>query len=105
MVAKMLKLRFAGHGPAVASADARKSAAVTIGGTLVLVLAFTLAIARYGRNDYLDAFLAVSWIVPFIFSQRYRDLKGRSGRVQAVVIGGQMAVVIAIVLVAVWIND
>ena len=105
MVPKMLKLRFAGHGSNVARADALKAAAVMIGGTLSLVLALTWAIARYGKNDYLEAFLAVSWIVPFILSQRYTDLKGRSGRVQAVLIGGPAAIVIAIVLGAVWLNN
>ena len=105
MVPKMLKLRFAGHGSNVAKADALKAAAVTIGGSLALVLALTWAMARYGKNDYLEAFLAVSWIVPFLFSQRYTDLKGRSGRVQAVLIGGPTAIVIAIVLGAVWLNN
>jgi hypothetical protein len=105
MVAKMLKLRCAGYGSNVATADALKSAAVTIGGTLLLVLALTWAMARDVNNDYLKAFLAVSWVFPFLFSQRYRDLKERSGRVQAVVIGGQAAIVMAIVLAAVWFNN
>ena len=47
----------------------------------------------------------VSWLVPFLFSQRYTDLKGRSGRVQAVLIGGPSAIVIAIALAAAWISN
>ncbi len=105
MVAKMLKLRSAGNGSDYTAADARKAAAVTIGGTLAMALALTWAMARYGSNHYLTAFLAVSWIMPLLFSQRYTDLKGRSGRVQAVLIGGPAAIVIAIVLVAVWLNS
>ena len=101
----MLKLRCAGYGSNVTTADALKAAAVTIGGTLAMVLALTWAMARYGKNDYLEALLAVSWIVPFLFSQRYTDLKGRSGRVQAVLIGGPAAIVIAIALAAVWLNN
>ena len=104
MVAKMLKLRCTGNGSGYTRADALKAAAVTIGGTLAMALAFTWAIARYGKNDYLTALLAVSWVVPFLFSQRYTDLKGRSGRVQAVLIGGPAAIVTAIVLAAVWLN-
>lgn len=105
MVPKMLKLRFAGYGSNVATADALKAAAVTIGGTLALVLALTWARARYGKNDYLQAFLAVSWMLPLLFSQRYTDLKGRSGRVQAVLIGGPAAIVIAIAMAVVWLNN
>ena len=101
----MLKLRFAGHGSNVATADALKAAAVTIGGTLAMVLALRWAMTRYGKNDYLEAFLGVSWIFPLLFSQRYRELKGRSGRVQAVLIGGPVVIVIAIVLGAVWLNN
>jgi len=105
MVAKMLKLRYTGNGSDYTRADALKAGGVTIGGTLALVLALTWAMARYGKNDYLVAFLAVSWIVPLLFSQRYTDLKGRSGRVQAVLIGGPAAIVIAIVLGSVWLNN
>ena len=105
MVAKMLKLRYTGSGSDYTGADALKAAAVTIGGTLAMVLALTWGMARYGKNDYLEAFLAVSWLMPFLFSQRYTELKGRSGRVQAVLIGGPAAIVIAIVLAAVWLNN
>ena len=105
MVPKMLQLRCAGHGPDVTAADALKAAAVTIGGTLALVLALTWAMARYGNNPYLESLLIVSWLVPLLFSQRYTDLKGRSGRVQAVLIGGPAAIVIAIALAAAWINN
>lgn len=105
MVAKMLKLRYTGNGSDYTGADALKAAGVTIGGTLAVVLALTWAMARYGKNDYLAAFLGVSWVVPFLFSQRYTDLKGRSGRVQAVLIGGPAAIVTAIVLAAVWLNN
>ncbi len=78
---------------------------MTVGGTLALVLTLTWAIRRYGENPYLESLLPVAWLVPFIFSQRYTDLKGRSGRVQAVLIGGPTAIVIAIALSAGWINN
>jgi len=47
----------------------------------------------------------VSWLVPYLFSQRYTTLKGRSGRVQAVLIGGPAAIVIAIALAAAWLSN
>ena len=105
MVAKMLKLRCAGYGSNVAKADALKSAAVMIGGSLALVLAWTLAIARYGKNDYLVALFPVACFLPLLFSQRYGELKGHSGRVQAVLIGGPVALMIALVLATVWLKN
>lgn len=104
MVSKMLQLRCAGAGPNLTPADHRKAMAVTIGGSLALVLALSWAIVRYGKNPYLIAFTTVSYIVPSLFSQRYTTLKGRSGRVQAVLIGGPSAIVIAVVLAAVWLS-
>ena len=105
MVTKMVQLRFAGDGPNVTAADHLKAAAVTIGGTLALVLPLSWAIVRYGKDPYLLSFTTVSWLVPYLFSQRYTTLKGRSGRVQAVLIGGPAAIVIAIVLAAVWLGN
>jgi hypothetical protein len=105
MVSKMLQLRSAGHGPNLTAADSRRAAAVTIGGTLVATVALLWAMAQYGRNSYLEALLSISWLVAFVFSQRYTTLKGRPGRVQAVFIGGQSIIVIAIVLTAAWISD
>ena len=105
MVPKMLQLRCAGHGPNVTAVDARKAAAVTIGGTLALVLGLLWAMARYGKDPYFESLLAVSWLVPMLFSQRYTSLKGRAGRVQAVLIAGPATIVIAIALAAAWVNS
>jgi hypothetical protein len=104
MISKMLQLRCAGHGPNVTSADERKAAAVVIGGTLALVIPLMWVMVRYRSNPYLQSLLAVSWLVPVSFSQHYTSLKGRPGRVQAVLIGGPAAIVIAIALAAAWVN-
>ena len=104
MVSKMLNLRCAGYGSNVTTADARKSAAVTIGGTLALVAVLTGAISLYGENPYFESLMAMGWLVPFLFSQHYTSLKGRPGRVQAVLIGGPAVIVIAIALGSAWIN-
>jgi hypothetical protein len=102
MVSRMLQLRCAGYGENVTSADARKAAAVTIGGTLALVLAALWATARYGSNAYLESFLLFSWMVPMLFGLRYTSLKGRPGSVQAVFIGGNIAFIAAITWVTAW---
>jgi hypothetical protein len=105
MIARNLQLRCAGEGTPYTRADAVKAAAVTVGGTLLSMLVLTWAIRRYGPNDFLTAFMTVSWLFPFLWSQRYTELKGRSGRVQAVLIGGPAAIVLAIVVSATWINS
>jgi hypothetical protein len=105
MVSRMLQLKCAGYGANVTRADAWKAAAVTLGGTLALALAATWGMWRYGKGPYLEALLSIGWLVPFLFSQRYTSLKGRPGRVQAVLIGGPVAIVIAIALSAAWLNS
>jgi hypothetical protein len=105
MVPRMLKLRCAGYGADYTRRDALKAAGVTLGGTLAIMLGLMWARARFGENPYLESLLLVSWLLPFLFSQRYTDLKGRSGRVQALMIGGPALIVIAIALTAAWINS
>lgn len=105
MVPKMLKLRCAGYGANYTTGDALKAAGVTLGGTLVLVLLFKALLARYGDNPYFESLMLVSWLLPFLYSQRYTDLKGRSGRVQALLLGVPAVIVILIALSAAWVNS
>jgi hypothetical protein len=104
-VSKMLQLKCAGYGPNVTKADSVKAAAITIVGSLVTALAYMWTTARYGRDPYLESFVLVSWLVFFVFSQHYTTLKGRPPLVQAVLIGGQTAIVIAIAVGAAWLNN
>ena len=108
MLSRMLQLRCVGNGPNITAADHRKAAAVTILGTLALVLPLMWAVTHYGKDrdfyPYVFSFMTVSWLIPYVFSQRYTTLKGRPGRVQAVLIGGQAGFVIALALGAVWIT-
>jgi hypothetical protein len=104
MVSGMLQLRCAGGGPDVTAADHFKAAAATVVGTLARVIPLSWAIRRFGKAPYLVAFVAVSWLVPYLFGQRYTTFKGRSGGVQAILIGGPSAIVIAVVLAAVWLS-
>jgi hypothetical protein len=105
MIAKLLQLRYTGNGADYTGADALKAAAVTIFGTLAMVLTLTWAMRHFGKNDFLTAFMGVAWVFPFLLSQRYTDLKGRSGKVQAVLIGGPTLLVFVIVWSAAWINN
>ena len=104
MVSRMLQLKCAGHGPDVTKADNLKAAAIMIGGSLISALAYLWASAQSRNDPYLTSLFTVSWLVAFVVSQHYTSLKGRSFGVQAVLIGGQSAIVIAIALGAAWIN-
>lgn len=105
MVSTMLQLRCTGDGPSVTALDRRYAGLVTIGGCLVLALALMLATARFGKSPYIESLLLMGWLVPWLIGQRYTSLKGRSGRAQAVLIGGQSAFVIAVALATAWINS
>ena len=102
MLAERLQLRCAGHGAPVTAKDGLKGAAVTLVGTLVLVLAFSWAMGRYGKNPYLQSLQSISFLFPMLYSQRYWALKGRPASVQAVLIGGPALIVLAIALAAAW---
>jgi hypothetical protein len=105
MVPKMLQLKCAGYGPNVTQTDHLKAVAVIVVGSLALALAFVLAAVLYGRNPYFQSLVSVSWLVLLLFSQHYTSLKGRPAHVQAVLIGGPAAIVIAIALGAAWISS
>jgi hypothetical protein len=102
MLAERLRLRCAGHGEPVTATDGLKGAAVTLVGTVVLVWAFSWAMQSYGKNPYLESLQSMSWLFPFLYSQRYWSLKGRSAGVQAVFIGVPALILLAIALAAGW---
>jgi hypothetical protein len=90
-------------GPDVTKADHQKAAAVTIGGTFVLTLAWMAVRARVGDNDYSDALSVLPFIVSMLFSMRYTYLKHRPASVQAAFVGGFTLVVAAILLASGWV--
>jgi len=104
MIPKMLRLRGFGYGATYTAADALKAAALTIVGSLAVVLASTWAKTRYGENPYLESLALVLWIVPFLFGLSFTELKGHSCRVRAVFVGAPSAIVIAIALASAWAN-
>ena len=104
MVLTGLKLRCAGAGSPVTPGDARKAAAVTLGGTLLLTLLWLWGQQWYPDNAYLDAMVLMAFMPPYLISLRFTSLKGRPGSVQAVFIVGQLLSVTAIMLGAAWLG-
>jgi hypothetical protein len=88
----------------VTNMDARKSLAVNLGGTLLLTaLWMVMHIRRLGDRTYVDAFSAMVFLVPYLFSLRYTSLKGRSLRTQSIFIGGTILMLTLILGTAGWI--
>ena len=63
----------------------------------------TMHIRRIGDRTYVDAFSAMVFLVPYLFSQRYTSLKGRSLRTQSIFIGGMILILVLILGTAGWI--
>lgn len=103
MLAKTMKLRCAGYGPHVTKADAWKSAAVMLGVTAVLTIAWVWLRVRIDDDPYVDAFSLMPLFAGLLMSMRYTYLKGRSGAAQAIFIGGTLAMVALIFGLAGWI--
>jgi hypothetical protein len=103
MIGTMMKLSCAGAGARVTREDAWKSAAVSLGGTLLLTAIWMTLHIRLGDRTYVDAFSAMAFLVPYLFSMRYTSLKGRSPRTQSIFIGGMILMLTLILGTAGWI--
>lgn len=100
----MMKLGCATYGGKVSREDAWKSAAVNLGGTLFLTaLWMVLRIRNLADRTYVDAFSAMMFLIPYLFSLRYTSLKGRSLRTQSLFIAGMILVLTLILGTAGWI--
>ncbi|MGO9934843.1 MAG: hypothetical protein ACLPV8_23930 [Steroidobacteraceae bacterium] len=86
MIAKLLQPGCAGCGADISVTDRRKSAAMNIGGTLVLVLPWLWAARQSHGNEYVMVLAPMVYILPHLLALRYTSLSGRSGRAQFVVI-------------------
>lgn len=102
MIGTMMKLGCA-TGARVTREDAWKSAAVSIGGTLFLTAIWMTLHVRLGDRNYIDAFSAMAFLVPYLFSLHYTSLKGRSLRTQSIFIGGMILLLTLILGSAGWI--
>jgi hypothetical protein len=103
MIGTMMKLGCAGSGERGTRQDAWKSAAVMLGGTLLLTALWMVVRVRSDDRAYVDAFSAMAFLVPCLFSLRYTSLKGRSLRTQSIFIGGMILVLTLILGTAGWI--
>ena len=103
MIGTMMKLGCAGSGERVTREDARKSAAVMLGGTILLTALWMALHIRLGDQTYVDAFSAMAFLVPYLFSLHYTSLKGRSLATQSIFIGGMTLVLTMILGTAGWI--
>jgi hypothetical protein len=104
MIARALHLKCAGYGPDITSSDKRKSAAVVVGGALVLTLLWLWAQWQLPRSPYVDAVAPMAFLAPFLLSLRYTSLKGRSARAQTVLIVGLGAALAAFFLLVGWVG-
>jgi hypothetical protein len=104
MIARALRLKCAGYGPDITSSDKRKSAAVMIGGALLLTLLWLGAQWPFPQNAYLDAVGPMAFFLPLLLSSRYTSLKGRSARAQAVLIVGLGAALTVFFLLVGWVG-
>jgi len=103
MIGTIMKLGCAGSRERLSREDARKSLAVNLGGTLFLTAVWMTMHIRLGDRTYVDAFSAMAFLVPYLFSLRYTSLKGRPMRTQSVFIGGMILVLTLILGTAGWI--
>jgi hypothetical protein len=102
MIGTMMKLGCAGSRVRVTREDAWKSAAVSLGGTLLLTALWMTLRLRLGDRTYVNAFSAMAFLVPYLFSLRYTSLKGRSLATQSIFIGGMTLVLTLILGTAGW---
>ena len=103
MIGNVMKLSCAGSRAKVSREDAWKSAAVNIGGTLFLTVIWMWMHIRLGDRSSINAFSAMAFLVPYLFSLRYTELKGRSLATQSIFIGGMILILTLILGTAGWI--
>jgi hypothetical protein len=103
MIGTMMKLGCAGSRARVSREDAWKSVAVNLGGTLLLTALWMTLRIRLANHNYVDGFLAMAYLVPYLFSLRYTSLKGRSLRAQSIFIGGMILILTLILGTTGWI--
>ena len=102
MTGTMMKLGCAGSAR-VSREDAWKGLAVNLGGTLLLTAIWVALRIRLRDRTYIDAFSAMAFLVPYLFSMRYTSLKGRTPATQSIFIGGMILILTLILGTAGWI--
>jgi hypothetical protein len=105
MIARLIQLKCAGYGPHVTSSDKAKSAAMNVGGTLVLASLWLWSSWRYRDSAYILALSPMTWLIPYLLSLRHTSMKGRTTRAQVIVITAVTVAMTAFFLVVAWISD
>jgi hypothetical protein len=104
MLARLMRLRNAGHGVQPTTAESVKGAGVILGGTLLSVVAATWMQRQSVDPVYTQTLMSSGWLVAFILSMPYTTLKGWPWRTQAILIGVLLTVVVSLIFGATWIN-
>lgn len=105
MLAKLMRLRCAGHGAKPTTADAVKGAGVILAGTALSVLVATWMQRESVDPVYTQTLMSSGWLIAYVVSMPYTTLKGWPGRAQAIFIGVLLLVVVSLVFGGVWINS
>ena len=98
MIGKLMKFSCAGYGAHITRRDALWSAAVMIGGTLVLTLAWMRLHVLGGDNPYVDSFAVVPFLAAYILSLPFTYLKGRRRSTQIVFVIGSLVLIVGAAL-------
>lgn len=104
MLARMMRLRCAGHGEKPTTVDSLKGAGVILGGTLLTVLVATWMRRRGMDSIYTDTLLSSGWLFAFVLSMPYTSLKGWPRLTQAIFMGILLVLVALLTLGGAWIN-
>jgi hypothetical protein len=98
MLGRVMKIRCLGYAPHISTRDQWLSAAVMIGGTIVLTLIWMRAHVVLGDNPYTDSLGTMPFLAAYLLSLPFTYLKGRSARAQGVFIGASLALLTAFLL-------
>ena len=104
MLARLMRLRCAGHGAKPTTADAVKGAGVILAGTALSVL-----VARWMQRQsvdpaYTQTLMSSGWLIAFVVSMPYTTLKGWPGRTQAIFIGVLLTLLLSLLCGAAWLT-
>ena len=105
MVAKLMRLRCAGHGAKPTTADAVKGAGVILAGSALSVLVATWMQRQSVDPVYTQTLMSSGWLIAFVVSMPYTTLKGWPGRTQAIFMGILLTVVVTLMFGGAWLNS
>ena len=105
MLARMLRLRCAGQGAQMTTADGVKGAGIVLGGTLLSVLLAAWMRRQAVNPVFTEALLLNGWLFAFVLSMPYTTLKGWPRGTQAIFIGVLLTVLAVVALGGTWINS